>query len=107
MHVDAVGTPAVAGSQTQLIIQAAASLPFITGSAWIDYSGDFTFDNATHKLTYRITIGNFPAFEAYAQLDNGPVKKLFVEEPRGATVWSLLDLGLGVGSRVESGAVQL
>jgi hypothetical protein len=106
MQLNAVGGPHVAGTQTQIIIDAAASLPFISGSAWVHYSADMTFDSATKALKYTVTIGRFPAFEAYAQLNSGPVKKLFSENPVGASVWSLVDLGSGLARRVEDGQVQ-
>jgi hypothetical protein len=106
LQVDAVGGPHVAEGKTQVIVQAAASLPFISGSAWIDYSADFIFDRSKSVLSYKFTFDRFPAYEGYARLDNGSVHRLFAVNPQGDDVWSLFDLGAGIAPRVLTGEVE-
>jgi len=77
-------------------------MPFFVGALDIDYSVDLTYDRARKALSYKITTDRFPAYEAYAQLDDGPVRKILSQDPSGASVWSLLDLGTGVGQRTFS-----
>lgn len=98
-----VGGPHVAGGKTQVNFQAAGSLPFIALAFAIDYSGDVAFDKATKKMSFRFTCDRFPAYEGYAQLDDGPIKKIFSLSPSGDSVWTLLDLGTGIGQRSVSG----
>ncbi len=106
MQIDAVGGPHIADGKTQVIVQAAASLPFISGSAWIDYSADFVFDKDKNTLSYRFTVDRFPAYEAYARIGGGAVRRLFAINPEGDNVWSLFDLGVGATPRVLSGEVK-
>lgn len=99
------GGPHVAGGKTQVNFQVAGSLPFIALALAIDYSGDIAFDKATKKMSFHFTCDRFPAYEGYAMLDNGPIKKIFSLPPTGDSVWSLLDLGTGIGQRSVSGEV--
>lgn len=106
MQIDSVGGPHVADGKTQVIVQPAASLPFISGSAWIDYSADLVFDKDKSTLSFRVTLDRFPAYEAYARVGSGAVRRLFAVNPEGDDVWSLFDLGVGATPRVLSGEVK-
>jgi hypothetical protein len=98
-----LGGPHIAGDKLQLILQASGSMPFFAGALDIDYSIDLTYDRSTKQLAYKITTDRFPSYEAYAQLDDGSVKRLIAQDPSGDTVWSLFDLGTGIGQRTVSG----
>ena len=101
------GTPAQADGSLQVTLEGNANNPLVAGSPSIYYAGDFIFTPHSKILRYRLTLGRFPAFEAYAQLDGGRIVTLFTEEPaEGSDVWSLISVG-GVGTRNVSGEVDL
>jgi len=108
LRVDALGGPHSAGGRHQVILQAAAANPFAPAgiSPSIDYSLDLIYDASTKTLTYNGSIGKFPAYEAYASLNGGDVKRLFRQSPTGATAWALYDFGTGIGDRTVSGEVK-
>ena len=106
---DAMGRPAVAGTLAQVIFGVATVNPFAPPgiSPAIDYSLDFKYDRATKQLTFSATLGKFPAYEAYAQLGNGPVITVFRASPAAQTPWGLYDFGTGLGTRQLGGQVTL
>lgn len=99
------GTPARADGHVQVTLEANANNPHVIGSPSIYYAGDFIYSTSERKLRYRLTIGRFPAFEAYAQLDGGAIVTVFDRNPaEGSDVWSLISVG-GIGTRNVSGEV--
>lgn len=73
----------------------------------IDYSLDYTYDKSTKKLSFAANFGMFPAYEAYAQLGNGPVITVFRALPQTNTAWGLYDFGTGLNTRRITGQVTL
>ncbi len=102
-----VGPLHVNGNDSQIYFGFAAALPYVVGSPSIDGSGDVHYNKATHELTYRFTIDDFPSFEAYAQLNNGNIVTLFQRTPSGDSVWSLLDILGATGGNAVTGNVKL
>lgn len=91
------GAPAQADGQIQFSLEARANNPHIAGSPDIYYAATFLYSVDSKKLNVKATIGDFPAFEAYAQLDGGPVVNVFTRQPADAAdVWNLITGGLGV-----------
>ena len=68
---------------------------------------DTTYDTATKTLAFSATVGLYPAYEAYAQLNNGPTVTLFRESPTAGTAWGLYEFGTGLGSKQLKGQVKL
>lgn len=106
---DAIGRPAVAGNQTQVIFGVATSNPFAPPavSPAIDYSVDCTYDKISKRLLFAANLGMFPAYEAYAQLGDGPVITVFRAGPQTSTAWGLYDFGTGLNTRRITGEVLL
>jgi hypothetical protein len=106
---DSIGKPAVAGTQVQVIFGVATANPFAPPgiSPAIDYSVDYTYDTNSKKLTFAANVGAFPAYEAYAQLGNGPVVTVFRAPPAANTAWGLYDFGTGLNTRRLTGDVML
>ncbi|WP_171208871.1 MULTISPECIES: hypothetical protein [unclassified Ruegeria] len=99
------GTPAQADGAIQVTLEGQANNPHVFASPNIYYAGSFLFDTSNKKLDFQMTIGSFPAFEAYAQLDGGDVVQLFTRNPAdGANVWSLISFG-GLNTRNVAGSV--
>lgn len=97
-----LGKPAIADGVVQIVATASAANPLTPPvlSPKIDYDVTFTWNTKTRTLTARFTVGRFPAFEAYAQLDNGPVAQLLAVAPDPtASPFALYDFGLGLNSR--------
>lgn len=66
----------------------------------IRYGGTFTYDTTKETLRFQGSTGVFPAFEAYAQLNDGPVQTLFRLDPGpGTTVISLTAAGTGLNQQ--------
>lgn len=99
------GTPAQAEGSVQVTLEGQANNPHVFASPNIYYAGNFLFDTNNKTLDFQMTIGSFPAFEAYAQLDGGDVVQLFTRNPAdGASVWSLISFG-GLNTRNVAGSV--
>jgi hypothetical protein len=106
LGIRALGKPSIASGQIQIAGQVSGSNPHFTIAPSIDYSFDVIYDTATHKLTFKLTAGTFPAFEAYA-VRGGKTVTLTNQEPESETVWGLVDGGLGLHMKQISGSVQL
>lgn len=104
-----MGHPAAADNLVQLVLGCSAGNPLVPGAPKIDYGGTITYDKAAKTLAFRGTIGNFPAFEAYASYNGKPFKQIFTADPApGSTPWALFDAGLGFQSRpLNVGSVKL
>lgn len=104
-----IGRPAVSGTKYQVAFQASAPNPLtIAGfTPDIDYSFDLTFDSMSKELKFRATTGVFPAFEAYARLNDGDTVPLFQRMPTGKSVKALYDGGTGLGTQTITGTVVL
>jgi hypothetical protein len=95
-----IGTPAAAGSVTQVVIGCSAGNPLVPGAPKIDYGGTITYDAAAKTIAFQATIGDFPAFEALASLNGKPFKRIFAVGPApGSSPLALFDAGLGFSSR--------
>lgn len=99
-----VAGPFVNGDDIQITFQNAASNPLAFPSPDVDYSLDMIYNIRTKKLSYKATVGAFPAFEAYARMNNDATVELFKLMPTGDTAWSLLDVR---GQRYHSGTASL
>jgi len=67
-----VGTPSQTDAKTQIHILAAVADPQRPwSSSTISYDVTFTYDRTTKTLDYVATTGLFPAYEAYASLNEG------------------------------------
>lgn len=105
MHI---GTPASAGGIVQIVVDGRANNPLVTPSPDIKYSGTFTFDTRTNTLRFQGSTGVFPAYEAYAQLNGGPIVPVFQNTPGpSTTVCDLIDLGTGLQLRSVDTTVTL
>jgi hypothetical protein len=98
----AFGTPAVAEGVVQVVLSAQTRNPLAPrfGTPAIDYGGTFTWNIKKRTLRFQGYTGSFPAFEAYARLNNGKSVRLFDLMPKdGTSTWHLYDMGLGVNTR--------
>jgi hypothetical protein len=94
MHI---GAPAIADGIVQITVDGRASNPLVTPSPDIKYSGTFTYNTRTNTLRFQGSTGVFPAYEAYAQLNGGPIVTLIQNMPRqNTTVCNLIDFGTGL-----------
>jgi hypothetical protein len=82
---------------SQIVVNASVGNPMYVVAPKIDFSGTFTFTTGTKQLRFQGSVGEFPAFEAYAQLNGGAIKAVFSVPPAPrTTAWNLIDLGLGL-----------
>jgi hypothetical protein len=101
-----IGGPHIAGSKVQVIFQVAAADPLIPSPS-LDYSIDMTYDGTSGELSFKGSVGKFPSFEGYAAIEGQTPKQLFQLSPTGDTVWSLFDLGTGIGDRAINGKTRV
>jgi hypothetical protein len=74
----------------------------------IDIEVVFEYDPLTLSLTLHGVIGNFPSFEAYYSVANGPTTMIENLPPTpGSTALSLIDLGTGLNMRNFEDRIQL
>lgn len=105
-----LGTPAMGDGTVQIVAVASLGNPLTPPvlSPKVDYDATFTWNTAARTLKARFTVGRFPAFEAYAQLENGQVVRLLAVEPDpNASPFALYDFGVGANSRVFEVTKQL
>ena len=94
------GTPAIANGVVQIVVDGRASNPLVTPSPDIQYGGTFTFDTQKNTLRFLGSTKVFPAYEAYAQLNDGPITTVFQNSPApNTTVCDLIDFGTGAQLR--------
>lgn len=108
-----MGAPAFADGVAQVVIDGRIGNPFVpVGSAFhipdINWGGTFTFDVRNRHLRFQGSTGIFPAFEAYAQLNGGPVQTLFRHDPDPGTtaINGLIEGGTGFRQRAIDVTVQ-
>lgn len=66
----------------------------------IDFTAAITFDALKRAIEVKGMAGYFPSFEAYYQVNDGPVEKIINWDPYGdSTAFSLFDLNLGINTR--------
>jgi hypothetical protein len=70
------------GSKFQVSIEGAANHPLVTDSPDIDYKGEFIVDLASRTITFDGYVDEFPAFEAYASINNGSAIQIFLILPQ-------------------------
>lgn len=105
MHV---GTPAFADGIAQVVVDLRASNPLFVKSPDIQTGGIFTFDTHTNELRFKGSTASFPAYEAYASLDGGPVVPIFRSMPASnTTVWNLIDFGSGLKLEAVDASITL
>jgi hypothetical protein len=105
MHI---GTPAIAAGIVQIVVDGRASNPLVTPSPDVQYGGTFTFNTQTNTLRFVGSTKVFPAYEAYAQLNDGPIVTLFQSAPGpNSTVCDLIDFGSGLQLRSVDTTVTL
>lgn len=105
-----IGKPAFADNVAQVIGAASAANPLTPPvlSPHVDYDFDIKWNVPGKSVKVRFTVGRFPAFEAYAQADNGQVIKLFSAPPDpGASPYALYDIGVGANARVYQATLNL
>jgi hypothetical protein len=79
---DVVGAPLQVDAKTQIAVLAAIPDPQRAwSSATINYDASFTYDRQTRTLDFQATTGIFPAYEAYATLNDGAVVTIFRSGP--------------------------
>lgn len=79
---DEVSTPSQAQTTTQLsVLAATANVQRSWSSSTIHYDVSFNYDSQSHTLYYQASTGIFPAYEAYASLNDGPVVTIFRSVP--------------------------
>jgi hypothetical protein len=80
---DEVSAPLQADKVTQLAVLAATADPQRAwSSSTIHYNIRFSYDSQSHALEYQAATGAFPAYEAYATLNDGPVVTIFRSVPQ-------------------------
>jgi hypothetical protein len=94
MHL---GTPAVADGLVEIVVDGRANNPIPPISPDIQYGGSFTFNTNDNTLRFKGSVAVFPAYEAYAQVEGGPLTTVFQSPPApGSTAFNLIDLGTGI-----------
>lgn len=79
---DGMSTPAQSEKGARLTLLAAIADPLRPwSSATIHYDASFIYDARTHTLAYQASTALFPAYEAYASLNEGPVVTVFRSGP--------------------------
>jgi hypothetical protein len=101
MHL---GTPAVADGIAQIVVDGRATNPLSPIpeilTPGLQYGGTFTFNTRDNTLRFQGSTKVFPAYESYAQLNDGPIMTIFTNAPDpNTTVCDLLDLGSGFRQR--------
>ena len=95
-----IGHPAFGSGQAQIVVDGRASNPLVNPSPEIQYGGHFTFDTQKKTLRFEGSIAQFPAYEIYAQMGNGPVVTILQAGPaQGSTAKDLIDFGTGIKLR--------
>jgi hypothetical protein len=106
--VRAIGAPAIADGKSQIIGQASIKNPFTAPlSPYIDYSFNYIFDSNEGTLKYSLTIGAFPAFEAYVSINGSPPNAIIRRPATGNSPFSLYDMGLGFNTEQSTGTMKL
>ena len=95
------GTPAMADGIIQIVVDGRAANPLApvpeAVSPDVQYGGTFTYDTQKNTLRFQGSTKIFPAYEAYAQLNDGPIVTLFTISPdQNTSVCDLIDPGLGL-----------
>jgi len=79
---DEVGEPVQNQDKIQVTVLAAVPDPQRAwSSSTINYGATFTYDRSSKTLEYQAATGLFPAYEAYATLNEGPVITVFRSGP--------------------------
>ncbi|HET9141634.1 DUF3238 domain-containing protein [Actinophytocola sp.] len=71
------------GDNIHLDLAGATSNPCFGGSPDIDYNGTVTIDLTGHTISFNGQVNGFPAYEAYATVNDGAGEPLFHYGPRG------------------------
>jgi len=88
------------GVVAQVSVDGRASYPFMLITPDVNYTGTFTYTSSCNTIQFVGSVGIFPAFEAYAQINNGPVQTIFRTMPgKGTTVNNLIEFGTGLRQR--------
>jgi hypothetical protein len=99
-----IGHPFLSGDLVQIYVDGRGSNPLAMpwlpttpsiGAPDIQYGGSFIFNTTDRSLKFTGSVKSFPAYEAYAQINDGPVTTLFQRSPTVSTVSGLIDFGTG------------
>lgn len=97
-----IGAPSKTNDVTKIRIHAHSInpllIPFLKPEHQVgpdlDFDLTFSFDPKDNSLIFDGEVDQFPCYEAYAKLNEGPVTKLFeIEPPPGRGPWGLVDMG--------------
>jgi hypothetical protein len=111
-----IGHPFLSGDLVQIYVDGRGSNPLAmpwlpttpsVGAPDIQYGGSFLFNTTERSLKFTCSVKTFPAYEAYAQLNDGPVVVLFQRTPTVSTVGGLIDFGTGFRLESVVGGVRL
>lgn len=90
-----------------LFVRVATANPYY-GLPDIDFSYSLRFDPLHQIITIKGSTGAFPAYEAYWNVNDGPVKTLLERTPQDkATPFALFDLNLGFNTVNFNGEMRL
>lgn len=79
---DEISMPSQAQTTTQLnVLAATTDVQRSWSSSTIHYDISFNYDSQSHTLDYQASTGTFPAYEAYASLNDGPAVTIFRSVP--------------------------
>lgn len=91
-----------------VFLKASAGNPYFAASPKIDVTMSIQFFVMDRSVDIKGTIGNFPSFEGYYQLNDGAPVKIMNTGPAGAsTADNLIDANLGFNSRNFSQTIKL
>ena len=95
-----IGKPAAADGKVQVVFSCSAGNPFYALGPKIDYGGSLIYDTAAKTVSFKGTVGAFPAFEGCAAHGTKKLVKMFAFPPApGSSPRALFELGLGLASR--------
>ncbi|MGY4237269.1 hypothetical protein ACVIIW_006216 [Bradyrhizobium sp. USDA 4449] len=71
----------------------------VTGAPRIDFEVAFAFNVVAQKILISGSTGDFPSFEAYYSIDNGPVVKVLNRSQSAVGPIALADFGTGINTQ--------
>ncbi len=103
-----VGDVKKSNFERSVFLKASAGNPYFAVSPKIDITISIQYFLLDRSLDIKGTIGNFPSFESYYQLNDGTVMRIMTVGPSGtSTADSLFDGNIGVNSRNFSQTIKL
>jgi len=94
--------------ERSVFLKASSGNPYFAASPKIDITISIQYFVLDRSLDIKGTIGNFPSFESYYQLNDGTPVKIMAVGPSGtSTADSLFDGNLGINSRNFAQTIKL